>query len=108
MSEILTSCHLKGVGGLDEWGRLTRTEIIEKTREMARHQKADAEKILAADDNDFDCKIIRGPYVRRLVEHLLPIALETEMGPLLEVRSGYAISPWESDDRNILGEGMTK
>jgi hypothetical protein len=72
MSEILTSCHLKGVGGLDEWGRLTRAEIIQKTREMARHDKEQAEKILAARDEDFECKIIRGPYVRRLVEKLLP------------------------------------
>ncbi len=70
MSEILTSCHLKGVGGLDEWGRLTRAEIIEKTRDMARHQKAEAEKILAAADADFECKIIRGPLVRHLVERL--------------------------------------
>ncbi len=70
MSEILTSCHLKGVGGLDEWGRLTRAEIIERTREMARGQKAKAEKLLAARDEDFECKIIRGPYARHLVEHL--------------------------------------
>jgi hypothetical protein len=70
MSELLTSCHLKGVGGMDEWGRLTRAQIIEKTREMARYEKAKAEKILAARDEDFECKIIRGPYVRKLVERL--------------------------------------
>jgi hypothetical protein len=70
VSDILTSCHLKGVGGLDEWGRLSRSEIIEKTRDMARHDKAQAEKILAARDEDFECKIIRGPHVRRLVEKL--------------------------------------
>lgn len=70
MSEILTNCHLKGVGGLDEWGRWTRAEIIKKTREMATYDKQKAEKILAAKDEDFDCKIIRGPYVRRLVEKL--------------------------------------
>ena len=70
VSDILTNCHLKGVGGLDEWGRLTRAEIIEKTREMARHQKAEAEKLLAAADEDFECKVIRGPYARRLIEKL--------------------------------------
>ncbi len=70
MSDILTSCHLKGVGGMDDWGRLTRAEIIAKTRDMARHDKERAEKILAARDEDFDCRIIRGPLVRRLVERL--------------------------------------
>jgi hypothetical protein len=70
MSDILTSCHLKGVGGMVDWGRLTRAEIIAKTRDMARHDKERAEKILAARDEDFDCRIIRGPRVRRLVERL--------------------------------------
>ena len=70
MSDILTSCHLKGVGGMDEWGRLTRAEIIQRTREMARHDKERAEKILAAPDEAFDCKIISGPLVRKLVEKL--------------------------------------
>ena len=70
MSDILTSCHLKGVGGLDDWGRLTRAEIIQKTRDMARSDKERSEKILAARDEDFDCRIIRGPYVRKLVERL--------------------------------------
>ena len=80
MSEILTSCHLKGVGGLDEWGRLTRAEIIELTREMARHDKAKAEKILAAADEDFECKIIRGPHARRLVQRLDPCYCDVMTG----------------------------
>jgi hypothetical protein len=70
MSEILTNCHLRGAGGLDEWGRFTRAEIIAKTRDMARYEKEKAEKILAARDEDFECKIILGPLRRKLVEHL--------------------------------------
>lgn len=72
MSEIMTVCTLKGVGGFQDWGRMTRAEIIQKTRELYSFQKEQAEKILAASDEAFYCRIVRGPRVQHLIEVLSP------------------------------------
>jgi hypothetical protein len=51
MSEILTSIGLSGAGGLMEWGRKTRAEMIEIFKHQATLDKATAERILAASDD---------------------------------------------------------
>lgn len=70
MSEIMTVCSLKGAGGYQDWGRLTRAEIIQKTREWAAFEKERSDKILNAPDEAFQCKIVRGPRVQHLIERL--------------------------------------
>jgi hypothetical protein len=70
MSDIVTVCDLKGAGGYQDWGRLTRAEIIQKTREWAAFEKERAEKILNAPDGALQCKIVRGPRVQHLIERL--------------------------------------
>ena len=72
MSEIMTVASLPGTPGLMEYGRLTRAEIIYRTREMAKHEKIKAERILAASDDEFNVRIVRGKIVEHLVEKLLP------------------------------------
>lgn len=74
MSEIMTVARLPNVfgAGLMDYGRLTRAEIIAKLRAHAQHEKERAEKILAAADGDFDCCIVRGVHVQRLIERLDP------------------------------------
>jgi hypothetical protein len=72
MSDILTAASLPGVSGagLMDWGRLTRAEIIKRTRELAAYQKEQAEKVLAAADEDFDVRVVRGARVQHLIERL--------------------------------------
>ena len=70
MSEIMTVCSLKGAGGFQERGRLTRAEIIRLTREMAEYEVRRLQKILDAPDDAFDCRIVRGPLVQHLIARL--------------------------------------
>ena len=70
MSEILTDIGLKGSGGIMEWGRKTRAEMIAKFKHQAELDKAAAERILAASDDEFRVRIVRGPLVQHLVEEL--------------------------------------
>jgi hypothetical protein len=70
MSEILTVASLKGGGGFMDWGRLSRAEIIKRTKDCARAEKDKWEKILAADDKDFNVRVVRGSQRQKLIEHL--------------------------------------
>lgn len=70
MSEIFTRACLPGVPGLMEHGRLPRAEIIRRTRELAAQQKEQAEKLLAAPDEVFDVRVVRGCLVQHLIERL--------------------------------------
>ncbi len=72
MSEILTIADIKGVGGFMDWGRLSRTEIIKRTRDCARAEKEKWEKILAAADEDFSVRVVRGSQKQELIERLFP------------------------------------
>jgi hypothetical protein len=72
MSEIMTVASLKGSGGFQDYGRLSRAEIIERTRDMARHEVARLQKILDAPDEAFVVKIVRGPLAQRLIKRLDP------------------------------------
>lgn len=70
MSELYTIASLKHRSGLAERGRLTRQESIQNLRGMALSQKADAEAILNASDEDFYVRVVRGVCVQRMVEVL--------------------------------------
>ena len=70
MSEIMTDIGLRGAGGIMEWGRKTRAEMITLFRHQAALDKAAAEKILAASDEDFIVRVVRGPRVQHLIEKL--------------------------------------
>lgn len=72
MSEIMTVASLPGAfgGGYMDYGRLTRAEIIRRTRVVANAQKEAAEKVLSAPDEAFECKIVRGKIVQKLIERL--------------------------------------
>jgi hypothetical protein len=74
MSEIMTVAHAKGIfgGGMMDYGRLTRAEIIKRTRDMAASEKAKWEKVLATPDDQFDVRVVRGSRVQHLIERLLP------------------------------------
>jgi hypothetical protein len=66
----VASLHGCPGGGWMDYGRLTRVEIIKRARDHAAHQKAQAEQILAAPDDAFDCRIVRGVHVQHLIEKL--------------------------------------
>lgn len=72
MSRLLTVCNLPGGGGFMDWGRLPREEIIKRTREVAAHEAAKWNAILAARDEDFICRVVRGSARQALVETLSP------------------------------------
>lgn len=69
MSERMTGIELRGnkaAGpGLAEWGRKTPTEMIERYRQYARHQLAEAQAILSATDDDFRVETYTGVHVQR-------------------------------------------
>ena len=85
MSDILTRASLPGVfnGGYMNRGRLSRAEIIRQTKAHYASEKERAEKILAASDDAFDVRIVRGVYVQYLIEQLLPDAPRHEQLPRL-------------------------
>ena len=68
--DILTVASLPGVPGLMDWGRLSRPEIIRRTKEMAAHQKEQAEKLLNAPDDAFNVRVVRGIQKQELIEQL--------------------------------------
>mgnify|MGYP006350049633 CR=1 FL=1 len=69
MSERMTRIELRGnkaAGpGLAEWGRKTPAEMIERYRQYARHQLAEAEAVLAATDEEFRVETYTGVHVQR-------------------------------------------
>lgn len=67
MSERLTSIKLPGVfgSGIADYGRKTAPEMIAQLRRYAENQRAVAEAILAADDDDFCVTTYLGVHVQR-------------------------------------------
>lgn len=72
MSNILTVASVPGVfgGGYMDWGRLSREEIIKRTRAVATHEKEKWEAVLAASDEQFDVKVVQGVHTQKLLERL--------------------------------------
>ena len=81
-SEIMTAATAPGVfgGGYMDYGRLTRTEIIRRTRELAAHEIKKWQEVLNTADEDFDVRVIRGARKMELVEHLPPTLQEDHHG----------------------------
>lgn len=65
MSDRLTDISLPNSRGVAAWGLKTVAEMLEEVRSYARHQKEEAEKILAAQDKDFRVTTYIGVHVRR-------------------------------------------
>jgi hypothetical protein len=75
MSERMTSITLPGRptgAGLADWGRRAVPEMIAQIRAKAAHDKAEAEAILAASDEDFRVDTYTGVHVQRNREVLQP------------------------------------
>jgi hypothetical protein len=70
MTRRLTRITLPGSpngSGLMDWGELSAENMIGQLRRLAEHQKAQAEAILAADDEDFQVDLVEGSCVERFV-----------------------------------------
>lgn len=70
--ELMTVAHAPGVsgGGYMVHGRLTRAEIIERTKDLARYEIEKWSKVLATADDAFDVRVVRGVYKQDLVGRL--------------------------------------
>ena len=68
MSERMTAIYLPGTDGSSVWadyGRQSVDHMIALIRDRAEHMKAEAEKILAASENDFHVETYVGVNVCR-------------------------------------------
>lgn len=75
MSERMTSVHLPSLGpgnGLAEYGRQDPKKMIYRLRRRAQIAKDEAERILAAPDDEFVVETYLGVYVQRNRERLWP------------------------------------
>lgn len=75
MSDIMTTVTLPGEGsgnGRADYGRKTRAEMISQIRDGAAHELGVAQRILAAHDDEFIVKIVRGVHVQHFIEELKP------------------------------------
>lgn len=65
MSDRYTSIKLPGMSGIADHGRRPRAEMIELIRRHAEREKAEAEAILAATDDQFQIETYVGVHVRK-------------------------------------------
>lgn len=74
MSEKMTSINLPGGlgAGWQDWGEHSADEMIAQYRQHAERMKAEAEEVLAASDEDFQVRLVRGPIVQHLIRELQP------------------------------------
>lgn len=79
-SDILTVAHAPNVfgGGFMDYGSLSRSEIIRRTKELATHEKDKWEKVLATPDDEFLVRVVRGSRKQELIEELLPSPTPSE------------------------------
>ena len=73
-SDVMTVASTPGVfgGGYMDYGRLSRAEIIRRTKELAKHEVNKWQSVLATADDDFDVRIVRGVHKQALIERLEP------------------------------------
>lgn len=67
MSEKMTTIHLAGLSqgaGFMDYGEKTAAEMIATYRRNAESDLAKAQAILAAADDDFQIKVVRGVHVQ--------------------------------------------
>ena len=74
--DLMTVANAPGVfgGGFMDWGRLSRAEIIKRTKEVAAGEVEKWGKVLATPDDAFDCRVVRGVHKQDLVERLMPLS----------------------------------
>lgn len=67
MTERMTSIDLPGVpdSGAADWGRKSPADMIAILRQKAAHDKATAEAIMSASDDDFYVQTYTGVYRQR-------------------------------------------
>jgi hypothetical protein len=65
MSERMTDITGPGVGGLMEYGRKSRAEMIASFRAYHERQREQAERALAIPDEDLTVTTFLGPYAMR-------------------------------------------
>lgn len=76
-SDIMTVASAPGVsgGGYMDYGRLSRAEIIRRTKELAAHEAKKWSAVLSMPDDEFVVRIVRGVHKQALIERLPPEAL---------------------------------
>ncbi len=82
MSDRFTSVHLPGIfgSGVADWGRRTVPEMIAQLRSKAEHDKAIAEAILSASDDQFHVETYVGVHRRRDRSVMQASTLKTAKG----------------------------
>lgn len=73
-SEIMTVAAVPGCfgGAYMDYGRLSRAEIIRRTKELAAHEVKKWQEVLDTADDIFDVRVVRGARKMDLIEHLTP------------------------------------
>lgn len=59
-------------GAYMDYGRLSRAEIIRRTKELAAHEVKKWSEVLETTDDSFDVRVVRGVHRMALIEQLLP------------------------------------
>ena len=80
MSERMTGIHLPSLGttfGFQEYGRQTREHMIARIRRDAKIALEEAQRILAAPDEEFVMETYLGPIAMRNREPVPPAPKET-------------------------------
>lgn len=65
MSERMTGCAGPGVGGIEEWGRKTRPEMIAAFRRHYEQQRDEAERALALTDDELTVTTYLGTWAMK-------------------------------------------
>jgi len=74
MSDIMTVAAVPGCfgGGYMDYGRLSRGEIIRRTKELAAYEVKKWQQVLDTSDDVFDVRVVRGARKMDLIEQLMP------------------------------------
>lgn len=91
MSEHRTTIRLGESGGFCDWGKKDRATMIKSFRNIAERQKAEAEAILSAADDDFEVYQHRGIYRERDIV-VLAASTTAERDPLASHSHDEAIA----------------
>lgn len=65
MSDRMTGVCAHGVGGVADFGRKTRAEMIQQYRDYYEHQRDEAIRALAVADSELVVETYLGPYAMK-------------------------------------------
>lgn len=65
MSDRMTGIRGPDGSGIDEWGRVSRADMIRRYRAFYDRQRAQAEAALAATDDELTVETFLGPYAQK-------------------------------------------